>query len=158
MTDRCTVEMCDYQPCGRPLYRQYSTSAPESTCLMHLAQGAPKDLFQSEVDALILGESKYQRPGVVDFRGFYFPAGVNISSRVFADYACFIGVHFLGEVDFSSTRFVKDANFAKGVLGKVDFNSATFESAGVFAGVTFRSDAAFDKAAFRGKANFEEAG
>jgi uncharacterized protein YjbI with pentapeptide repeats len=146
----CTVQMADFKPCGRPPHRA------ESPCLMHFSGLKPIQEFQDEVEALIAGESRYSKPGVIDFRSFQFPDGIHFAGKSFSEYACFIDATFVGPADFSRSRFAKDMNFAGAkLLHDSNFSQAIMEQGAVFARATFR-DANFNKSVFRKTADFRE--
>ncbi|HYM77667.1 MAG TPA: pentapeptide repeat-containing protein [Candidatus Dormibacteraeota bacterium] len=123
---------------------------------MHFSGLKPIEDFQSEVEALIAGESRYSKPGVVDFRSFWFPDGIHLADKSFTEYACFIDAQFAGPADFSRSRFVKDMNFAGAkLLHDSDFSQAIMEQRAVFARSCFR-DASFNKAVFKKTSDFRE--
>lgn len=137
---RCTEEMYDGNPCGRPIHNAPPAVDEQPVCLMHSRDpGKNDEEFQAEFER-ILHEAG---DGVADFTKFVFPSA-RYAHREFKAKCVFRGATFTQDADFSGATFRRGANFV----------NAWFVQNADFGGATFRQDADFSTAVFMGGAYF----
>ena len=157
----CPVLMSDHKPCGRAIHPAPTGVDPVPVCLMHSRDpNKNKALFRQEIDAILNGNSAYNRPqDAFDFTAFVFPEA-NFSGATFTRAARFTGATFAHEANFRFSKFEQDTDFVNttftqsvsffGVMfaRKASFEGATFSKRAILDSATFAQDALFGKADF----------
>jgi len=160
---RCSIEMHDREPCGRPLHSAAPGVDEKPVCLMHSRDSGKSDAdFQQEFRRIL----REAGDGLADFSRFIFPTSIYIAVE-FAVKCRFERATFIQDTDFGhatftrgadfiEARFRQAANFASATFTqKTSFNAARFAQDADFGFVRFMQDADFKFATFTQNANFD---
>src|ERR1017187_6544487 len=104
---RCSVQMSNDQPCGRPIHTAPSSVDKEPVCSMHSHDpNKSDDAFQHEFERILAAAGD----GVADLTGFVFPSA-RYSGRIFKAECNFYWATFIHDASFGGATFTRDAGF-----------------------------------------------